>query len=810
MLIASAVLLWNRLFQPVPLRIVATMAVLVALYQGSTLFTERVDIPGNLAFVAQPWKSLGRPHTPANTGIVITELAPWTMAARRSIANGELPLWNRTTAAGAALAANQQTAIFHPFTLAGLALPIGDAWTLTVTLRLFWLLFFTFVFLRNWGLHDLAALFGSVAYTFSTFHIVWLLFPLGLATMAAPMALVGADEMARRPRWRSFALLVTGLSLAVLGGHPESAALVGVLVGCYSVYASMTQDVPIRTRFGRLMIAAAAAVSSVALTAFFWYPTVALIPGTERFKGFSSVSSNPVDHHIGADWMLPLLVPNILGTVQAGNYQPPQPIHSAILFDYGEVASGYAGIVTIALALSSLYLPRRRPFCFFAITGVIVFLTIFETPGWYSLFRHIPVLGIALHQRLRFAWVLCVCVCAAIGLDALLRDRLHIAQVQRSALVTLAAISAIFLFTSKTTIERQMLGFSLTHWVVAGFALTLSVLVLRHKGEKAWPTSVFAVTAIGLVFVELLFVTKGYNPSSVPRDVLPTTGAIAAMCREKSPSRVSALGWSLIPDTPGYYGLEDVKTTDPMHDDRYTRLLKRYLKIDPSDYDQSIVDVQQPFFDYLNVGTLYVPPGTPFDDRTFTQIYAGSDGSVYRNLEVLPRYQLVGQYELHRSMDEAIARMDTFASFRDIAIVDHVPRQIQRRDPAFFANTSDGQSYNGGGGIVRVVAYDADRTVLQVESKGWNLLTTSDVNVKGWRVYWNGQRLPPVNVNGAFLGTFVPPGKGLILLRYWPEEFVLGSKIAGAALVVLTAAFFLGLHLRRRWDNQAPHVAVKA
>jgi hypothetical protein len=792
-----SVLAWNRWFLPVPWRIVAVLLGFVVFYQADTLFTTRVDFPGNLAFVADPWKALHRPSVSANTGIVFTELGPWTMSARRSITHGALPLWNRTTASGAALAANQQTAIFHPFTIAGLVLPMGEAWTLSVTLRLFWVLFFMFILLRNWGLHELAATFGSVAYAFCTFHVIWLLFPLGLATMAAPMALAGADELARRPRWRSYALLVMGLALAVLGGHPESAAFVGVLVGCYSVYVTLVQDVPLRIRVARLLAAAGAAVTSVVLTAFFWYPTFLLLPNTERFKGFSSFAANPVDHHIGADWMLPLLTPNLLGTVQAQNYQPPQPIHSAILFDYGEVASGYAGVVTIALALALLRLPRRRPFWFFAIAGVVVFLTMFETPGWYSMVRHIPILGIALHQRLRFVWALSMCVCAAIGLDAMLADRLRTVEGKRATMTALAVVTAIYLFSSKTLLARHMETFALEQWLAAALALVILGFTLRRIASEDWPISHLGIVATGLAFAELLFVTRGYNPPALPRDIYPNTGAIAVMRRENQPVRMAALGWSFIPDTPGYYGLEDVKTTDPMHDDRYTRVLKTFLKINPGDYDQTIGDVRSPFFDYLNIGLLYVPPRVPFDDHTFWKLYDGPDGRVYKNLETLPRYQLIAHFEVHGSLDDAIARMSTFSNFRDIAVVDHVPRQIRHRDIAFFGEARDGQAYQGNGGSLRLVSYGPNRTVLRVQSNGWNLLASSDVNIRGWRVYWNGQRLPPVNVNGAFLGTFVPPGTGTLELRYWPDDFERGVKVAALGLFLVTAAGLTHTVMRR-------------
>ena len=68
------------------------------------------------------------------------------------------------------------------------------------------------------------------------------------------------------------------------------------------------------------------------------------------------------------------------------------------------------------------------------------------------------------------------------------------------------------------------------------------------------------------------------------------------------------------------------------------------------------------------------------------------------------------------------------------------------------------------------------------------LLASSDVHWRGWRAYWNGKRIPVVTVNGTFLGCFTPPGHGRLRFRYLPDEFVLGSRISIATLLVLLIA----------------------
>src|SRR5258706_552252 len=118
---------------------------------------------------------------------------------------------------------------------------------------------------------------------------------------------------------------------------------------------------------------------------------------------------------------------------------------------------------------------------------------------------------------------------------------------------------------------------------------------------------------------------------------------------------------------------------------------------------------------------------------------------------------------------------------RGSASVDHIPAKIARM--------SGGAMWSGDGGTVVPLR----PLVVRVTSRGWNLLVASEPWSSAWRVYWNGQRLPPVRVNGAFVGTFVPPGTATIELRYRPAALDDGLRLALAGIVLLAVT------LRWRW-----------
>ncbi|SRR6266513_1458612 len=84
---------------------------------------------------------------------------------------------------------------------------------------------------------------------------------------------------------------------------------------------------------------------------------------------------------------------------------------------------------------------------------------------------------------------------------------------------------------------------------------------------------------------------------------------------------------------------------------------------------------------------------------------------------------------------------------------------------------------------------------LQLVTPGWSLLVSSDVKWQGWRAYVDKTRQPPVTVNGAFLGAFVPPGTHVVEFRYRPAAFDTGLRVSAAALLLIA----IGAFVRKIW-----------
>lgn len=122
-------------------------------------------------------------------------------------------------------------------------------------------------------------------------------------------------------------------------------------------------------------------------------------------------------------------------------------------------------------------------------------------------------------------------------------------------------------------------------------------------------------------------------------------------------------------------------------------------------------------------------------------------------------------------------RSPQLATFRFVPFTaaDHVPGKIARM-------AGELPDVSRGGRLQPLDAFS-----VRVHSNGWNLLAAPHGWWPGWRVYREGERLPPVRVDGAFAGTFVPPGDAVIRFRYRPKSFETGLRLAALGLILLAA-----------------------
>jgi hypothetical protein len=95
-------------------------------------------------------------------------------------------------------------------------------------------------------------------------------------------------------------------------------------------------------------------------------------------------------------------------------------------------------------------------------------------------------------------------------------------------------------------------------------------------------------------------------------------------------------------------------------------------------------------------------------------------------------------------------------------------------------------------GTVRSIRAGSNRFTLETESATGGTVISSVSFAPGWQVEMDGRRSPAFEVNSAFLGFRVPPGRHAVRLVYRPASWTLGLVLCGLGVAGALAAGLWG------------------
>jgi hypothetical protein len=225
----------------------------------------------------------------------------------QAVAEGRLPLWNPHLFLGVPFLANPQAAVFYPGTLLFLLLPVPYAYVANLLAHVFLAGASLYAFARgSLGLGRLGSLLGAAAFAFSGFlggqagHLNQL-------SVAAwlPLVALALDLALRGGRPWPFALLVAGLTMQLLAGHPQEVYMTLVVLGLVVVWRRWG-DGPAALARGLALLALAAALA-------FGISAIQLLPTAElsrlSIRGAGLDFDQAIDNALPWQLLLPALLP---------------------------------------------------------------------------------------------------------------------------------------------------------------------------------------------------------------------------------------------------------------------------------------------------------------------------------------------------------------------------------------------------------------------------------------------------------------------------------------------------------------------
>ena len=744
--IVAAALLYvsHRFIRPLSLVAAAVLFLLPFVFTGRALLSSRVYGPIDLPYTSQPlnWMKeeygIGAMHN-ALLSDIYGQMIPWRKAVQWSLARGQWPLWNPFILSGDILAASGQPAPYSPLTLLALLLPVPLGLTFSAAIAHFLAALSAFLFARELGCRESAALVTAAGWTCATSIVLFILWPLGVAWTWLPLVLLGV-------RRASLPILTCAFTLLLLSGHPETALHVVFLSAAYALL--------MRSR--RVIVnGIAAGLIALGLSAIFILPILEAAPQTmehvTRTGAFAQAARGVPALLVAASLMTDLFP--YLHTRQWAFGSLP-------------IDTAAAGSIILALAVLAVWRVRRAETWFFA--GVALFGLVAHAQ-WKPLARALqalPLFDAALNERFSFAAAFALAVLAGLGAEALA------GRAQRWDVAIVFGVVGVLIVVGNFWILRAaFVSHAPGEWGRYTVAAEIGGVLIAGLLLLALPRSPRIVMAslLGLIVIQRTLSAGGIYHSFEQRAAYPPIPILAPLANVREPFRITGHGLAFIPGTSALYELEDVRGYQAMTFLRYRETYPIWCIHQPVWFNR-VDDLTRPFLSFLNVRFAITwdrdppPPG-------WREVARQRGSILIENTQVIDRVFVPRRVRIGDGAVETLAQMQSETDFRERAWIEAPLTPHERENgPGVVSFTRTAREYE----------IDAD-----MQRPGW--IVASLPAWKGWRAYLDGRRIETQFANHAFLGIHVPQGRHHVRLVYLPRGFVVGRGVTLLTVLLVVA-----------------------
>ncbi len=818
-------------------------AVVSLVFVGQGLWPGRTLSSSDMLWSTAPWTASAPPEVRwggANFELAdaITVFHPFFRHARDTLP--DVPLWNPHVMAGRPFLANAQSAVFSPFIWPAYVLPFWKALAVIAALKLWVGALGTFMLGRALGMRFGGALLAGLVFSFGTFFVAWLAWPLTNIFPLLPWLLLLSELIVRRPAALPGAGLAALVALAFFGGHPESSF--HVLVATVLFFGFRLLLTWSRAGRNRSLLVRPALVFAAALAAGTAMAAAMLVPLFELLA-----HSGDYERRLG--WEPGHADARYLGTLFLFDYwgRPTQTPLAGIVSNRG----WYAGGITLMLAPIALILRPTATRIAVAVFGAVCLLVVVGADPFFSAVTALPGFRTAHNGRMVIFVLFALALLAGWGLDDLTRPdrppklRRDLALAAAVAVfavpfVALPAVGAMELDrlgdalavawgfedppapaagrardadvlraagdpVPQSTYDIVRLSALLQWLVLAGAALALIVLRLRgYAGARRvlLPAAAFVALAALVLTADLSRANMGFNPAiPIEHAEMPSTGALRYL-EERRPNRFAGfnrpgIGQPLQPDLAMQYDLYDARGYDyPVirrYDDFWRATAAPPGEFIPPTGRAEPTERALRGMSLLSVTDVMQDPHDPPLDLPGLRIaYDRPDARIYRNANAVPRAFVVGAQRVVEGEDEALAA--TTAPGFD-------PLEVAVTEEALPGVPREGEAGAGTAGSARIARYEDERVVVEADAEASGLLVLTDVHFPGWKAEVDGEPADVERVDYLLRGVRIPAGSHRIELTYEPLSWRIGWIVSLLAIVAVAAVAVAG---RRRARGLEP------
>jgi hypothetical protein len=570
---------WEWLRAAVVLFVILNVVFFPFLWGGKTLLNSAWNAPSIMPSGAYHRSTLPSHYGPTpDPGAPAWQTEPWiTVIGEQYWHEGQPPLWNSYSGYGKPLAAAMQPQPYYPlFALLSIH-PSPWTFNLFVIARLFVAGFSMYLFARLF-LGQPASLFSAITFMLTGYFILLLAMPHLSVEVLLPVVFLAVELLLRETSPRSIIAVASSIFLCVIGGMPESLALIVAFACLYFLFRLFTAP-----RFCKWRLQCSGQFA-LGLAIGFGLSAVQLLPFLE-FMGnghdthqLANVGGSRRGLAADGDWRSTImyLLPAVFGPLGGG-----------------WVGMGYWGVIPVVFGLFAVICAvSRRPYTFsdpiqsltlfFAACLVAMLLKRFGQPivQWIGYLPIAEQIIFVKYQEPLMAF--CIAILAGIGVSQFAwrpSSRWYVV-LSATIIVVFIGVTGFLAPNVSGRFARSVFYGSLAAAVMVIGALLLLVFVVpryyRFKSSVVWGV----VTLLSLEMFGNYILPNYYIFNTLPSgsEYNPFRGApYIDVLRRSGFYRVFARDGVLYPNWAGAFHLSDVRDLDAMYYRRYRDFIRNFL-----------------------------------------------------------------------------------------------------------------------------------------------------------------------------------------------------------------------------------------
>jgi Bacterial membrane protein YfhO len=700
---------------------------------------------------------------------------PYVKVLHDDIARHWLPLWDPYVGSGAPLLANMAPAALSPMRLALAAIDNPVFWDFYLLLRLFIAAFFMYLFSRDVGIGFTGSLVSAIAFGLCGHFIYYINMPDLDAQIWLPALLLATHKLAEKPTYGKFGITAGLVALIILAGMPESALYIFLLATSYLFFRLgkfAPPERPEKLSWRRPFVAFVGAGAAGLLVSL---PQV--LPFVELLQNaFNPRAPGVGMRQVSAGTAVSLIVPNFFGHV----HDTWNGIDSNRILPY-------IGAGCWLLALVGMCREGKRPRLSWFLAGFAIFYLLkalgIPPVQWVG---RLPLFSMSLFPKHAFPeFSFCMAMLAGMGAENLLKNEVNYSRflfVTISVAVTVMAFAGYYwneagYFGGLQDVTESCLIFDLTFGLVWLVALA---------ARRFAPSRAIAIALVLLPAAELI----GFIPRERAEryDGFTKPPFVDFLRGDRELYRTFSVDNVLFPNTNSAYGIDDIRSLDPLQVSRYRDFLRAefnpsiYDRFDASEVSRDIV--RSPLLDLMNVKYILASSelaGHGVTSDKFELVY-DREIRIYRNKNALPRAFVVGHAEVIPGKKQILAKLSEpgFDARKTVILEENI--------------TNKGAMASAANSAVTFERYEPNYIRLQAEltHPGW--LVLSDTYYPGWKVLVDGRAGRILPADYIFRAVRLESGSHVVEFVYRPASFVWGVTIS-----LLTMAILILIPLSPSW-----------